>query len=62
MNRFINLLQNILTILYFQVAIDENLKQAELKREQRLMEVKEKQRIREEKAQRIRERVSLMLS
>merc|ERR1719239_1531038 len=36
--------------------IEDSLKQAEMKREQRLNEVKEKQRLREERAKRIRER------
>ncbi|GFO10140.1 trichohyalin-like [Plakobranchus ocellatus] len=36
--------------------IDDSLKQAEIKREQRLIEIKEKQRIREERAKRARER------
>lgn len=39
------------------LVIDDNLKQAEMRKEQRLLEIREKQRIREEKAKRIRERV-----
>ncbi|RUS76527.1 hypothetical protein EGW08_015720 [Elysia chlorotica] len=39
-----------------KTTIEDSLKQAEIKREQRLIEIKEKQRIREERAKRARER------
>ncbi|XP_005102780.1 uncharacterized protein LOC101859580 [Aplysia californica] len=39
-----------------KTVLDDSLKQAEIRKEQRLLEIKEKQRIREERAKRIRER------
>ena len=46
---------------YLWQALDEQQRQVELKREARLREIQEKQKIREERARRARERVSCVL-